>query len=49
MIVPLGVVALAVRVLQLPSRLPPRDQENAGVLPGGKEMSNAFNVNDTST
>jgi hypothetical protein len=48
-IVPLGVVALAVRVLQLPPRLPPRDQENAGLLPGGNEMSNAFNVNDTST
>ncbi len=48
-IVPLGVVALAARVLQLPPRLPRRDQENAGLLPGGNEMSNAFNVNDTST
>ena len=38
-IVPLGIVALAVRVLQL----------NAVVLPGGRPMSNAFSVNDTST
>ena len=32
-----------------PVPAPSRDQENAGVLPGGNEMSNAFNVNDTST
>ena len=48
-IVPLGVVALAARVLQVSPRLERRDQEKAGLLPGGKEMSNAFNVNDTST
>ena len=40
---------LAGWVLQLPPRLNQRDQENAGLLPGGNEMSNAFNVNDTST
>ena len=38
-IVPLGIVALALRVLQL----------NTVALPGGRPMSNAFSVNDTST
>jgi hypothetical membrane protein len=43
-IVPLAVVALALRVL----KLPPHDHENAGSFPGGSEISNAFNVNETS-